>query len=101
MTSSPTIFAPDAKTYCQRHLEPFREKWPSGYGVFTVLLMQHVLGDERFTSGFPRGDDGLDTPGMVERVNERLATLGCAACFVGDAVAAMVTKRALTGDRGE
>lgn len=62
-------------TWCPRHLEPYREGWPSGAGVAMVLLFKAFTEDARAQE--MAGGDAM-------RLSAIAAECSPLCCFVGD-----------------
>ena len=78
------IKMPDANVaFCNRHLEPFRLHWPSGFGQCCLLVMKHCIEDDRISNQFSKCTDGkaeLDE----KKLNHLLEFNSPLCCFLGD-----------------
>lgn len=68
--------------WCARHLEPFREGWPSGAGVAMLRLFEAAINDERIIAAAPKNAEGLAKTESLDAVLREHSPL---CCFVGDA----------------
>lgn len=55
---------------CSRHCEPFRAKWPKGFILFSLALIDDIWQNERVIRDAKRiqGHDGLVDPKIIEGV---------------------------------
>lgn len=74
--------APDV-AFCPRHLEPLRERWPSGYAVLCLDTLQAMFADTGFQDRFELTEAGIrDLDGG--KATAILAELSPLCCYLGE-----------------
>lgn len=81
MTDKPNVNLDFSVHWCDRHLEPFREDWPSGAGVAMLRLFDAVVQDERIAAAAPKNAKGEP---KTESLNAVLLEHSPLCCFIGD-----------------
>lgn len=89
---------PEAKkAFCAKHLEPFREEWPRGFGMLCMEILEAVMEHPRFMAHFSRRPDGKLQ--FEDEVATRALEAECPlCCLVGDEVMASITSMVLARD---
>lgn len=94
MKKSGLCFPETKIAFCDKHLESFREKWPSGYGILVTEVLSHVLNDIRFASRFSENKEGKKIFD-AKLVTKLLVEFSPLCCFLGDDLMGSITAKAL------
>lgn len=80
--------------WCQRHLQPFRERWPVGWGLAMMALFQVAVRreDVQAAAGYNEAKGTQADTKMLDRVMREFAPI---CCLVGDEETARWTNLAL------
>ena len=90
----PIVLDP-ARDWCDRHREPFRERWPAGILPATLALLELACRNPKVVAAAtPEGSELAD----VELLGRVLVELGPLCCLAGDLEARRSTRLALAGD---
>lgn len=81
MTDHPGVNLDFEVHWCAKHLEPFRDGWPSGAGVAMMRLLEAALDDERIVGAAPKDVEGKAKTESLDAVLREFSPL---CCFVGD-----------------
>lgn len=80
MRAKPKVSLDFSVHWCPRHLEPFREGWPTGASVAMLRLFEAVVADEAFTDRLPV----VDGKASADALDAALCEHSPLCCWLGD-----------------
>jgi len=86
------LFPYPTVAFCERHLLPFKPRWPEGYGILCLSVMGAIFDNPVFRQEFPRRLD-------AQAATELLIALSPLCCLLGDHTMKVLTIEALAKPR--
>jgi hypothetical protein len=80
--------------WCERHLKPFRQRWPDGYLPASLRILDHVVERDDITRACGR-DEATGVLADVARLPAVLREFSPLCCLIGDEEAERITRLAL------